>query len=239
MATYKSPRKFVNLLSPAVEFIQHLTRKKNHVSLFFAAVDLRFEVEPKDSKTMTVNILGNLISGSYKTVTATFTVGEGMTKTNNNTFTVGEGVTASCLTYTFEFEKIRNNIEDAKIVESLVTYIRLSDISYVRKVKYNSIDAGYPAEECFKVFVNAFKDDHEVEMGGVDGQRRTFAINFPSMMENFKTTEVTITVIPKNKDSRVKWTIKVEKIDEKTEEPYSFLSIACSIRETIQSKFPK
>ncbi|CAH8383022.1 unnamed protein product [Eruca vesicaria subsp. sativa] len=225
MATYKSPRKFVHLLSPAVEFIEHLTKKKKHVSLFFAAVDLRFEVEPKDSKTMTVNILGNLISGSYETVTATFTV--------------GEDTTASCLTYTFEFEKIRDNVNDAKIVESLVTYIYLSDVTYIRKVKYNSIDAGYPAEECFKVFVNAFKDDHEVEMGDVDWQKRTFAINFPFLMENFKRTEVTITVIPKNKDSRVKWTIKVEKIDEKTEEPYSFFSVACSIREIIESKFPK
>ncbi|CAH8352932.1 unnamed protein product [Eruca vesicaria subsp. sativa] len=221
MATYKSPRKFVDLLSSAVEFIEHLTKKKKHVSLFFAAVDLRFEVEPKDSKTITVNILGNLISGSYKTVTATFTV--------------GEGYTASCLTYTFEFEKIRDNVNDVKIVESLVTYILLSDISYIRKVKYNSIDAGYPPEECFKDFVNAFEMRWRC-MGGVDWQKKTFTINFPSMMENFKRTEVTITVIPKNKGSRVKWTIKVEKIDEKTEEPYSLFSVTCPIREIIQSK---
>ena len=36
MATYKSSGK-LDLESPAVEFIEHLTRKKNHVSFFFAA----------------------------------------------------------------------------------------------------------------------------------------------------------------------------------------------------------
>ncbi|CAH8378728.1 unnamed protein product [Eruca vesicaria subsp. sativa] len=222
MAKYKSTGK-LELESSAVEFIEHLTRKKNHVSLFYAAVDLRFQVEPKDSETriVTVNILGNLISGTYKTVTATFTVGEDMT--------------ASCLTYTFEFEKIRYNIEDAKIVESLLTYIRFSDVNYNRKVKHNSIDTGYPAEECFEDFVNVFKDDHEVEMSGVDWQKRTFTISVPSMMENFKTVKVTITVIPKNKGSRVKWTIEVEKNDQVTQEPDSFLFLAFSIRENIHS----
>ncbi|CAH8383016.1 unnamed protein product [Eruca vesicaria subsp. sativa] len=224
MATYKSPRK-LDLQSPAVEFIEHLTRKKNHVSLFFAAVDLRFEVELKDSQTMTVNILGNLISGSYKTVTATFTV--------------GEDTTASCLTYTFEFEKIKYNVNDAKIVESLVTYIYLSDVTYKTKVKHNSIDAaGYPPEECFKDFVNAFEVDDEVKMGGVDWQKKTFTISVPSMMENFETIKVTITVIPKNQGSRVKWTIEVEKIEDYTEEPDYFLFVVCSIRRLHATNHP-
>ncbi|KAG2318751.1 hypothetical protein Bca4012_055060 [Brassica carinata] len=231
MTTYKSSGK-LDLESPAVEFIEHLTRKNNHVSFFFAAVDLRFQVEQKDSETraVTMSILGNLISKSYKTVEATFTVAP------------GDDMTASCLAYTFEFERISNNIEDKKIVESLLTYIRLSDVSYKRKFKHNSIDAGYPAEECFKDFVKAFEDDDEVELGGVDWQKRTFTMSFisaPSMMENFETIKVTITVIPKKEGSRVKWSIEVEKIDDDTQEPDSFLFIACSIRETIQSKFLK
>ncbi|WZZ10715.1 hypothetical protein YC2023_096636 [Brassica napus] len=190
MATYKSSGK-LDLESPAVEFIEHLTRKKNHVSFFFAAVDLRFEVEPKDSETraVTISIHGNLTE-SYKTAKATFTVAP------------VDDLTASCLAYTFEFEKISQNIEDKKIVESLLTYISLSDVSYKRKFKHNSIDTGAP-----------------------------------SMMENFETIKVTITIIQKKEGSRVKWSIEVEKIDDDTQEPDSFLFIACSIRETIQSKF--
>ncbi|KAG2257402.1 hypothetical protein Bca52824_076696 [Brassica carinata] len=228
MAKYKSSGK-LDLESPAVEFIEHLTRKKNHVSFFFAAVDLRFEVEPKDSETraVTMSIHGNLTE-SYKTIKATFTVAP------------GEDMAASCLAYTFEFEKISHNIEDKKIVESLLTYISLSDVSYKRKFKHNSIDTGYPAEKYFKDFVNAFENDDEVEMGGVDWQKRTFTVSFisaPSMMENFETIKVTITIIPKKEGSRVKWSIEVENIDDDTQEPDSFLFIACSIRETIQSKF--
>lgn len=77
-------------------------------------------------------------------------------------------------------------------------------------------------------------------MGGVDWQKRTFTVSFisaPSMMENFETIKVTITIIQKKEGSRVKWSIEVEKIDDDTQEPDSFLFIACSIRETIQSKF--
>ncbi|CAF2255132.1 unnamed protein product [Brassica rapa] len=228
MATYKSSGK-LDLESPAVEFIEHLTRKKNHVSFFFAAVDLRFEVEPKDSETraVTISIHGNLTE-SYKTAKATFTVAP------------VDDLTASCLAYTFEFEKISQNIEDKKIVESLLTYISLSDVSYKRKFKHNSIDTGYPAEKYFKDFVNAFENDGGYDLGGVDWQKRTFTMSFisaPSMMENFETIKVTITIIQKKEGSRVKWSIEVEKIDDDTQEPDSFLFIACSIRETIQSKF--
>lgn len=79
-------------------------------------------------------------------------------------------------------------------------------------------------------------------MCGVDWQKRTFTMSFisaPSMMENFETIKVTITIVPKKEGSRVKWSIEVEKIDDDTQEPDSFLFIACSIRETIQSKFLK
>ena len=114
--------------------------------------DLKFEILSADiaSRTVTVTILGTLISKSYNMVKATFTVAPRE-----------EDITKSCLEYTFEFNEINNYIGITVIVESLLTYILISDGNNINgdNFKYNSFDAGYPAEECFKRYVNEFSDD--------------------------------------------------------------------------------
>ena len=116
--------------------------------------ELRFEIVSDDDvakRTVTISILGTLISEGYKTVKARITV------TPRE-----EDITKSCLEYTFEFDKIKNHIRKTEIVESLLTYIDISDTNNNRSddnFKYNSFDAGYPAEEYFKRKVKAFKED--------------------------------------------------------------------------------
>lgn len=78
--------------------------------------------------------------------------------------------TCSCLAYTFEFEKINHNSSDTKIVESLLTYIRIKDSCYRKEIKLNSFLVRCPAQECFKEFVNAFKD--------ADGKLLYFYLSF-------------------------------------------------------------
>ncbi|CAF2277623.1 BnaA04g13380D [Brassica napus] len=238
MLTHKSGK--LEIQSPADEFIKYFIRKKSHVSFFYAAEDLRFEILSEDvaSRTVTVTILGTLISKSYKMVTATFTVAPRE-----------EDITKSCLEYTFEFDDINNYIGKTVIVESLLTYILISDGNNIKgdNFKYNSFDAGYPAEECFKRYVNEFSDDDDVRMENAKKQKRIFTVSFrnaPNLADDmydddesiFQMMEVTVTITPKKGDNNrscVKWTIKVEKVDDNKEESGIFLITADHIRETI------
>ncbi|KAG2286451.1 hypothetical protein Bca4012_032989 [Brassica carinata] len=227
MLTHKSGK--LEIQSPADEFIKYFIRKKSHVSFFYAAEDLKFEILSADiaSRTVTVTILGTLISKSYKMVKATFTVAPRE-----------EDITKSCLEYTFEFNEINNYIGITVIVESLLTYILISDGNNINgdNFKYNSFDAGYPAEECFKRYVNEFSDDEK----DIYGEFR----NAPNLADDmydddesiFQMMEVTVTITPKKGDNNrscVKWTIKVEKVDDNEEESGVFLITADHIRETI------
>ncbi|CAF1860848.1 unnamed protein product [Brassica napus] len=241
MLTHKSGKRY--LVSPAEEFIKYFIRKKSHVSFFYAAEELRFEIVSDDDvakRTVTMSILGTLISEGYKTVKARITV------TPRE-----EDITKSCLEYTFEFDKIKNHIRKTEIVESLLTYIDISDTNNNRSddnFKYNSFDAGYPAEEYFKRKVKAFKeDDDDVTVGGVNRKNKRFTVSFisaPFLSDSyedgsiFQSMEVTITITPKKDDnsrSRVKWTIKVEKFDYSKEQADFFLIAADHIRETIMA----
>ncbi|KAH0850372.1 hypothetical protein HID58_095586 [Brassica napus] len=220
MLTHKSGK--LEIQSPADEFIKYFIRK-NHVSFFYAAEDLRFEILSEDvaSRTVTVTILGTLISKSYKMVTATFTVAPRE-----------EDITKSCLEYTFEFDDINNYIGKTVIVESLLTYILISDGNNIKgdNFKYNSFDAGYPAEECFKRYVNEFSDDDDVRMENAKKQKRIFTVSFrnaPNLADDmYDDDEITVTITPKKGDNNrscVKWTIKVEKVDDNKEESGIFL----------------
>ncbi|CAN7017701.1 unnamed protein product [Brassica oleracea var. botrytis] len=238
MLTHKSGK--LEIQSPADEFIKYFIRKKSHVSFFYAAEDLKFEILSADiaSRTVTVTILGTLISKSYKMVKATFTVAPRE-----------EDITKSCLEYTFEFNEINNYIGITVIVESLLTYILISDGNNINgdNFKYNSFDAGYPAEECFKRYVNEFSDDDDVRMENANNQKRIFTVSFrnaPNLADDmydddesiFQMMEVTVTITPKKGDNNrscVKWTIKVEKVDDNEEESGVFLITADHIRETI------
>ncbi|KAL0670284.1 hypothetical protein Bca4012_032988 [Brassica carinata] len=174
MLTHKSGKRY--LVSPAEEFIKYFIRKKSHVSFFYAAEELRFEIVSDDDvakRTVTMSILGTLISEGYKTVKARITV------TPRE-----EDITKSCLEYTFEFDKIKNHVRKTEIVESLLTYINISDTNNNRSddnFKYNSFDAGYPAEEYFKRKVKAFKeDDDDVTVGDVNRKNKRFTVSFIS-----------------------------------------------------------
>ncbi|CAH8337112.1 unnamed protein product [Eruca vesicaria subsp. sativa] len=226
MLTHKSGKCYLG--SQADDFIKYFIKKKTHVSFFYDAEELRFEIQSEDvvhveKREVTMSILGTLISKGYKTVRVRFTVTPRK-----------EDITKSCLEYTFEFDKKINKENNysgkTKIVESLLTYIVISDSNNRRSddnFEYNSIYVGYPAEECFKRYVKAFEENVDVNVEDVKSKNRKFTMSFndaPNLRDPysgdvgvFERVEVTITITPKKHDnisSRVEWTMKVDKVDD-------------------------
>ncbi|CAH8337130.1 unnamed protein product [Eruca vesicaria subsp. sativa] len=231
--------------SQADDFIKYFMREKTHVSFFYDAEELRFEIQSEDvvhveKREVTMSILGTLISKSYNMVEATFTVTPRK-----------EDITKSCVEYTFEFdEKINNCTEETEIVESLLTYILISDGNNTNgdDFRYNSFVAGYPATECFKRYLNEFRDDDDVSLVEVNSRpKRIFTVAFndaPNLVVHmddedeslFQSIEVTITITPMKDDNRrshVNWTIKVQKSEDREGVSRLFLETADHIRETI------
>ena len=117
--------------------------------LCFIVVELMFQIESTDleKRTVKMSIFWNHISTFFKKIEATVTV----------TPTV-----PSCLAWSVDFEKISYDIVDPMwIVSTLLEYIRSTDVYnlYELNHKVNFIDTEYTADECFKAFIGAVKDD--------------------------------------------------------------------------------
>ncbi|KAG2318750.1 hypothetical protein Bca52824_011963 [Brassica carinata] len=233
----------LDIESPADEFIKYFTRKRewkcyNHDSFSFSAVELRFKIESTDleKRTVKMSIFWNHISDLFKKIEATFTI------------TPTRDMIRSCLEWSIDFEKTSYDIVDPMwIVSTLLEYIRSTDVYnlYELNHKVNSIDTEYTADECFKAFIGASKDDAEVEIVAEDWENRTTTISVRSshlLMTKYKKLKVTTTITPKedyNNGSHVKWTIDSEgRPSDHIQDPDLFLHTAVSIFEDIRYKLP-
>ncbi|KAF3495757.1 hypothetical protein DY000_02055394 [Brassica cretica] len=230
----------LDIESPEDEFAKYFTRKRewkcyNHDSFSFSAVVLRFQIESEnlEKKTVKMSIFWNHISDFFKKIEATFTV------------TPTRDMIPSSLAWSVDFEKISNDIVDPMwIVSTLLEYIRSTDVYnlYELNHKVNSIDTDYTADECFKAFIGASKDDGGDE--AEDWESRTTTISVRSshlLMTKYKKLKVTTTIVPKedyNNGSHVKWTIDAENISNNIQDPDLFLDTAVSIYEDIRYKLP-
>ncbi|XP_010477854.1 PREDICTED: uncharacterized protein At1g24000-like [Camelina sativa] len=181
--------------------------------------EVEIEAEDWEKREITINVISSDFLRKYKTykVTATITPRDD-----------GDG---SRVKWTVKVEKIP---EDIHVGPHISININSRTVEFYRKS---------PAEELFKSFMEAVKDDDEVEIEAEDWTNRKTTVKLISsyILRNYKTLKITIVVTPSEDGdgSHVKWTVVFEKISDDIDDPYLAINTAAYLIRMIDAKVLK
>ncbi|XP_010498913.1 PREDICTED: uncharacterized protein At1g24000-like [Camelina sativa] len=181
--------------------------------------EVEIEAEDWEKRELTINVISSEILRKYKTFKLTATI----TPRDD-----GEG---SRVKWTGKIEKISDDFHvDPHISNNTIS----------RTVEFNRKS---PAEELFKAFMEAVKDDDEVEIEAEDWTNRKTTVNLISsvILRNYKTFKITIVVTPSEDGdgSHVKLTVVFGKISGDIDDDYLPFNTAAYLFKMLDAKILK
>ncbi|XP_010477709.1 PREDICTED: uncharacterized protein At1g24000-like [Camelina sativa] len=177
---------------------------------------VEIEAEDWEKREITINLISSEILRKYKTFKLTTTI------------TPRDDGDGSRVKWTGKIEKFPN--DDIHVDP----HIFISTVEFNRKS---------PAEELFKAFMEAVKDDDEVEIEAEDCTNRNATVKLISsvILRNYKTLKITIVVTPSEDGdgSHVKLTLVFEKISDDIDDPYLPFNTAAYLFKMLDAKILK
>ncbi|RID46547.1 hypothetical protein BRARA_I03198 [Brassica rapa] len=230
------------LKSPADEFFIYFTRKIHHVSVHYPAEELRFYIQSTDleKRTVTMRIFGKKVNPKYfETVKVTMV------------FPTEDIHSPVNLQIVCKYKRHDPKDQITRLFyNTLARHIKLIDTNlYDLNHTNNSIVSEYPAEECFKAFIEACEesedDDAVVEIQTKDLVKRTTTIGLMRstdvLMTKFNRLKVTITITPQEGDKccHVEWTTEAEELSDNRRDKTFFPRTAKLIHGIIRKKLQR